>query len=777
MNVTEYAKHYDQAGLKLCAIRPGTKYPNYPRWEQNPIEPQRLRHPYGLGVLHVQSRTAAIDLDDLEQANHWLDARGVDLRALLDDDDAVQVVSGKANRAKLLYRLPEGCPPLVTKKVTEGGKMLIELRCASNEGKSLQDVLPPTIHPETKQPYQWGGNGDYTRLPVLPDSVIKLWQSSNDTAQACVFDTSTHAVNQTLPRHALHLVDTVHEGGRNEWLYKRAGDMVGKGMPLCDLEMALQTLNEQRCNPPLDRREVAVIANSSMKTSHGARELAQAASESHEWPEPTPLPNALPAVAGFESGLLPNALRPWVCDIAYRMQCPPDFVAVGALVGLSSLIGARAVIQPKERDNWQVVPNLWGLVVGRPGVKKSPALGEVLWPIKKLAADEAERHAEAKSEWETERQLGEMVKAEREKAAKQAAAKDREKARALLTQVDLISAPPAQRRFIVNDATVEKLGELLVDNPLGVLAYRDELYGLLTSLDKHGHEGSRSFYLTGYDGNSSYTFDRIMRGTAHIPNVCIALLGSIQPGRVEGYVRGAVQGGGCDDGLLQRFGMAVWPDTDKEYIHVDEHPNLLAKDTAWAVYKRLSEFQIEEVDKPVIWRFTPAAQLLFNEWIARLETDLRGDSLHPAMVSHLAKYRKLIPALALLFACIDTPQSRGLVDEPELRRAIGWDGYLRSHAVRLYAAASTPETAGAVSLLGKLRAGRLVNGDGVLLGRFTPRLIAQKGWPHLSTVELVRKASDLLADYGYLRAELVRPGIEGGRPSDNYLVHPKLVRV
>lgn len=550
-----------------------------------------------------------------------------------------------------------------------------------------------------------------------------------------------------------------------------------QGKSLCDVKEALQELNTQLCTPPLDRAEVAAIAISAMRASHGARELAQAATELDDWPEPTPLPNALPAVAEFEPELLPNALRPWVCDIAYRMQCPPDFVAVGALVGLSSLIGARAVIQPKERDNWQVVPNLWGLVVGRPGVKKSPALGEVLWPIKKLAADEAERHAKAKSEWETERQLGEMAKAERAKAAKLAAAKDRAKARAILNQVDDIGAPPAQRRFIVNDATVEKLGELLVDNPLGVLAYRDELYGLLTSLDKQGHEGSRSFYLTGYDGNSSYTFDRIMRGTVHVPNVCIALLGSIQPGRVEGYVRGAVQGGGCDDGLLQRFGMAVWPDTDKEYTHVDEHPNLLAKDTAWAVYKRLSEFQIEEVDKPVIWRFTPAAQLLFNEWIARLETDVRGDSLHPAMVSHLAKYRKLIPALALLFACIDTPQSRGLVDEPELRRAIGWDGYLRSHAVRLYAAASTPETAGAVSLLGKLRAGRLVDRNGVLLDRFTPRLVASKGWMHQHTTELVRKAADLLADYGYLRAEQVRPGIAGGRPSDVFLIHPNLGKV
>jgi hypothetical protein len=768
MNTCEFAQKYDDAGFKLCVIHPGSKAPRYPRWEQKPILPFRFKPNLGVGLLHVQSRTCALDVDDLGEAHHWLESKGIDLGALLQHDDAVQIISGKENRAKLIYRLPKGHDPLPTKRITDReGRVLFELRCASNTGSSLQDVLPPTIHPETMQPYAWGGAGSFDILPELPALLLALWSE--------LIDHRPGAQSHAPPR--LELVGGVLEGGRNEWLYKRAGDMVGKGIPLCDLEMALQTLNEQRCNPPLDRREVAVIANSAMKTSHGARELAQAANESQEWPEPTPLPNALPAVAGFEPGLLPNALRPWVCDIAYRMQCPPDFVAVGALVGLSSLIGARAVIQPKERDNWQVVPNLWGLVVGRPGVKKSPALGEVLSPIKKLAADEAERHAKAKSEWETEHQLCEMVKAEREKAAKQAAAKDREKARALLTQVDDVSAPPAQRRFIVNDATVEKLGELLVDNPLGVLAYRDELYGLLTSLDKHGHEGSRSFYLTGYDGNSSYTFDRIMRGTVHVPNVCIALLGSIQPGRIEGYVRGAVQGGGCDDGLLQRFGMAVWPDTDKEYTHVDEHPNLVAKDTAWAVYKRLSEFQIEEVDKPVIWRFTPAAQLLFNEWIARLETDLRGDSLHPAMVSHLAKYRKLIPALALLFACIDTPQSRWLVDEPELRRAIGWDGYLRSHAVRLYAAASTPETAGAVSLLGKLRGGRLVNGDGVLLDRFTPRLIAQKEWPHLSTVELVRKASDLLADYGYLRAEMVRPGIAGGRSSYNYLVHPKLVRV
>ncbi|MBK6593068.1 MAG: DUF3987 domain-containing protein [Burkholderiales bacterium] len=42
------------------------------------------------------------------------------------------------------------------------------------------------------------------------------------------------------------------------------------------------------------------------------------------------------------------------------------------MAALSSLIGARHVIQPKVRVDWQVVPNLWALIVGRPGVMKSP---------------------------------------------------------------------------------------------------------------------------------------------------------------------------------------------------------------------------------------------------------------------------------------------------------------------------------------------------------------------------------------------------------------------
>ena len=90
-----------------------------------------------------------------------------------------------------------------------------------------------------------------------------------------------------------------------------------------------------------------------------AESSANLQSTADAWPEPTPLPDALPPVQPFDPDLLPEALRGWVMDIAHRMQCPPDFPAVGAVVALSSLIGARAVVQPKARDDWQVVPNLW----------------------------------------------------------------------------------------------------------------------------------------------------------------------------------------------------------------------------------------------------------------------------------------------------------------------------------------------------------------------------------------------------------------------------------
>lgn len=494
------------------------------------------------------------------------------------------------------------------------------------------------------------------------------------------------------------------------------------------------------------------------------------------WPDPTPLPNALPPVEPFDAELLPVALRAWVMDIAHLMQCPPDFPAVGAIAALSSLIGGRAVIQPKARVDWHVVPNLWALIVGRPGVMKSPALGEVMKPLNRLEANERELWQAAHDSWELDCKVAAMQDDANEKKAKGHAAKgDTAAARQMLQPGDT-PAEPIARRYIVNDATVEKLGELLEVNPWGVMAYRDEIYSLLTSLDRAGQEGSRGFYLQAYDGDKGYTFDRIGRGTHYIPRVCLAMLGGTQPGKIQQYVRDAVSGGSADDGLLQRFGLTVWPDIAGEFKYVDQWPDTPAKQAAWAVVERLAQLQSANEDEPVIWRFSDAAQALFVEWLVPFETEIRGEELHPAMVSHLAKYRKLIPALALIFALVDTPDSGGIVYETELIRALAMGDYLRSHANRLYAAAVIPETTNAAALLIKLKSGKLADRDGVIPESFTPRQVALKHWAGLATPEAVRKAADVLVDYDFLRRGLVHAGANGGRPSDRYLINPALLK-
>ena len=100
-----------------------------------------------------------------------------------------------------------------------------------------------------------------------------------------------------------------------------------------------------------------------------------------EWPDPAELPEGLPAVQPFDPILLPENLRPWITDTAARMQVPLDFPAIASMVALGSVVGRKMGIRPKRRDDWTVIPNLFGGIVGRPGLLKTPALQEACRPL------------------------------------------------------------------------------------------------------------------------------------------------------------------------------------------------------------------------------------------------------------------------------------------------------------------------------------------------------------------------------------------------------------
>lgn len=183
LSLGEQFAGYVRHGLVLCSIEPGSKGPRMKAWnrrEQGITDPARAANLKGAGLLHVYSRTCALDIDRLDDACTTLEKYGINLVALLAAPDAVQIVSGRPNRAKLLYRVPDGVDPatLITKKL--GSRSSFELRCATRNGLSVQDVLPPSLHPETNKPYAWKYNeliSDWQSLPELPAALLTLWCS------------------------------------------------------------------------------------------------------------------------------------------------------------------------------------------------------------------------------------------------------------------------------------------------------------------------------------------------------------------------------------------------------------------------------------------------------------------------------------------------------------------------------------------------------------------------------------------------------------------------
>lgn len=490
--------------------------------------------------------------------------------------------------------------------------------------------------------------------------------------------------------------------------------------------------------------------------SEPAREDRQADKENAPVVCPEPLP-ALPTVLPFDYDYLPNGLRVFVKDISERLQCPPDFAAVAVFVMMATIIGRKVGIRPMRHDDWTVICNLWAAVVGNSGVMKSPTLSAGLSPIKQLQAWAFEAFNNLMAEYAAQDELAKLQKSAAKSEAKKKLTKDKSADVAALLKSEPVGGAPILKRYMTNNASYEALGEIMIENPNGLMVESDEIIGLLKQLDASGQEVARSFYLTAADGDKPYTFDRIMRGKGlHIPALCLSIIGGIQPGVLAEYVRQATGGGAGADGLLQRFGLMVYPDISPNWKEVDRYPDTEARDAVNQLVDRLDTLSPDSIgaepdkyDGVPFLRFDDAAQALFSEWRGDLETRLRSGEEHPSIVSHLSKYRKLIPSLALINHLCDA--GRGAVSESALLRAIAFSEYLESHARRIYSYATRPDIDAAKTLLKRLSTGKLET-------PFKVRDIYRTGWTGLETPVKAQGAISLLQEYGHLAAEELDTG-------------------
>ena len=347
-------------------------------------------------------------------------------------------------------------------------------------------------------------------------------------------------------------------------------------------------------------------------------------------------------------------------------------------------------------------------------------------------------------------------------------------ARALQELREEEPAPPNVPRFKTNDSTIEKLGELLRDNPHGLLIVRDELVGLMASWEREGREGDRAFFLEAYNGDQSFDTDRIGRGHIHIPILCLSLFGGLQPDKLTAYLEMAT-GALDNDGMLQRFQVLVYPD-HRKWEWRDTTPNPSARERAYETIERLANFDpvawgatpAGQYDKFPAFRFTDDAQEIFIQWSIELHDRRISDESDPLIQQHLSKYDKLFPALALIFHLIDCAAHglRGPITMTCAIRAAGWCEYLEAHARRCYGLLKDSGLRSAQALAKKLERGEMKNG-------FTAREVRRHQWTGLKTERSVETAIEWLEDCGWVRRE--RPTqVQVGRPTTRYEIHPEV---
>ena len=86
-------------------------------------------------------------------------------------------IKGRPDRSKLIFRAPShlNCRSVAWPTMDNPRKkeIVFELRAGP-----VQDVLPPSIHPDTGRPYRWEGLSIWDGIPELPPQLLALWEGS-----------------------------------------------------------------------------------------------------------------------------------------------------------------------------------------------------------------------------------------------------------------------------------------------------------------------------------------------------------------------------------------------------------------------------------------------------------------------------------------------------------------------------------------------------------------------------------------------------------------------
>lgn len=563
--VDAYIRH----GWSLVPIPHGTKGPQHQGWniKENALSSSAaLPAHWGVGLAHAYSGTMAVDIDNTERAAAELKKHGIDLDQLYNAPDAVVIHSGRAGHGKLLYAMPFGLT-LQSKKLIDtdpnGVKYnYLDLRCATANGLTVQDVLPPSIHPQTMQPYRWGGHGNWQNLPVIPTALLAFWQSLIDADEVRNIKT-----NDPMPsswseiREALDWIDP--SSSREEWVnvgmaLHYAGHQTGQletGLTIWD-EWSSRSAQKYRGQKEIltqwasfrPDKAVAVKLGTLFLYAkrNGWQRVFDAAAlfkavEVTKGPQETILLTR-PQPPDINLDLFPPILTQRAREVSDTIGCDPLVPLMAGLGAVCAAVDARTRLQLVP--GYKVPPVLWLMTVGEPADKKTPGAGPMLAPLDQIEIEHRDEYERSKLAWEGQEAQHATAKNAFLKAA---ASPDHLLAGGELPQVPTLAPQPIPVRLYIQDATSQKVVRLAADRPRGMLCHLDEMASWVKKLADPRSGEDRSCWVMSYEAKT-YVLDRVSAGSLRCDNFAIAIFGNIQPRVLRENMSSM-----ASDGLMQRF--------------------------------------------------------------------------------------------------------------------------------------------------------------------------------------------------------------------------------
>ena len=260
----------------------------------------------------------------------------------------------------------------------------------------------------------------------------------------------------------------------------------------------------------------------------------------------------------------PVKIQDMILALSRQENYSIEYMIASLLVAVSTAIGNAVNI--RIRGGWISNPALYMILVGRPGMGKTPPLDFAFRPIRK---HDAQAVKQFKLEMEQYNNLIESNKGKKENTTP-------------------LPNKPILRRTIISDFTPEALIRALDDNQRGIVVYVDEIMGMFNAVNQYSRGQLIEQLLTAFSGKPLDISRCSMPIPIHIEYPFINIVGTMQTTRMHELI----EKGYKENGLIDRI-IFVYPSSQEiSDWQLDE-------DFSFATFEKYSAMWKSIIDKVV----------------------------------------------------------------------------------------------------------------------------------------------------------------------------------